>query len=94
MQRVQKLLFHRRVPAPAMFSRIHQVLRKRGTFRLSLREGIGNVDLKTEILDKVNRDPETSTRILARQYGVHNSSVWRTINTKNFYLYYFLRIHG
>ncbi|KAL4119670.1 hypothetical protein QTP88_012462 [Uroleucon formosanum] len=50
---------HRRVPAPAMFSRIHQALRERGTFRRSLRESILNVDLKTEILNEVDRDPET-----------------------------------
>jgi hypothetical protein len=44
----------RRVPALAMFSRIHQALRKRGTFRWSLREGLHNTDLEREILDEVN----------------------------------------
>ncbi|KAL4096583.1 hypothetical protein QTP88_021509 [Uroleucon formosanum] len=70
----------RRVPAPAMFARIHQALRDRGTFRRSLREGVHNADLEREILDEVNRDPETSTRALARQFGVHHTTVWRTIN--------------
>jgi len=72
------------VPSPAMFSRIHQALRERDIFRRSLREGIHNVGLETEILDEVNRDPETSTRALARQFGVHNSTVCRTINGDGF----------
>jgi len=59
-----------------------------------LREGIRNVDLETEIFDEVNRDPETSTRVLAHQFGVHYSSVWRTINTEDLYPYHCLRIHG
>ncbi|CAI6359122.1 unnamed protein product [Macrosiphum euphorbiae] len=85
---------HRRVPAPAMFSRIHQALSERGTFRRSLREGVQNVDLEREILDEVNRDPETSTRTLARQFGVHHSTVWRTINREGLHPYHFLRVHG
>jgi len=59
-----------------------------------LREGIRNVDLETEILDEVNRDPETSTRVLARQFGVHYSTVWRTFNTEGLYPYNFLKVHG
>ncbi|KAL4098417.1 hypothetical protein QTP88_023036 [Uroleucon formosanum] len=70
----------RRVPAPAMFARIHQALRDRGTFRRSLREGVHNADLEREILDEVNRDPETSTRALARQFGVHHTTRTQTIN--------------
>lgn len=84
----------RRVPAPAMFARIHQALRDRGTFRRSLREGVHNADLEREILDEVNRDPETSTRALARQFGVHHTTVWRTINREGLYPYHFLRVHG
>ncbi|KAL4126443.1 hypothetical protein QTP88_010665 [Uroleucon formosanum] len=84
----------RRVPAPAMFARIHQALRDRGTFRRSLREGVHNADLEREILDEVNRDPETSTRALACQFGVHHTTVWRTINREGLYPYYFLRVHG
>jgi hypothetical protein len=66
---------YRRVLVPAMFSRIHQALRERGTFRRSLREGIQNVDLEREILDEVNRDPETSTRTRAHQFRVHHSTI-------------------
>jgi hypothetical protein len=79
----------RRVPAPAMFSRVHQALKERGTFRRSLREGVHNVYLEREILDEVNRDPETSTRTLSRQFGVHHSTVWKTINRAGLYPYHF-----
>jgi len=59
-----------------------------------LREGVHNVDLKREILEEVNRDPETSTRALARQFGVDNSTVWITIIREGLYPYHFLRVHG
>ncbi|KAL4148262.1 hypothetical protein QTP88_002542 [Uroleucon formosanum] len=85
---------HQRVPAPVMFRRIHQALRERGTFRRSSREGIRNVDLETEILDEVNRNPETSTRVFARQFGVHYSTVWKTLNTEGLYPYHYLRDCG
>ncbi|KAL4089948.1 hypothetical protein QTP88_024875 [Uroleucon formosanum] len=77
-----------------MFARIHQALRDRGTFRRSLREGVHNADLEREILDEVNRDPETSTRALAHQFGVHHTTVWRIINREGLYPYHFLRVHG
>jgi len=85
---------HRRVPVPAMFSRIHQALRERDTIRRSLREGVQNVDLEREILDEVNRDSKTSTRLLAHQFGVYHSTVWRTINREGLHPYHFLRVHG
>lgn len=84
----------RRIPAPAMFSRIHQALRERGTFRRLPREGIHNVDLEREILDEVNNDPETTTHALSRQFDVHHSTVWRIINRNGLYPYHFLRVQG
>uniref|UniRef100_A0A2S2R0X2 Uncharacterized protein n=1 Tax=Sipha flava TaxID=143950 RepID=A0A2S2R0X2_9HEMI len=75
----------RRVPAPGMLSKIHQALRERGTFIRSLRKGVHNTDLEKEILNETNRDPETSTRALARQFDVRHSTVWRTINRESLY---------
>jgi len=82
----------RRVPAPAMCSRIHQALREQGTFQLSLREGVHNANIEREIIDEVHRDPETSTRELARKFGVSHSTVWRIINREGLYPYHFLRV--
>ncbi|KAL4149757.1 hypothetical protein QTP88_003625 [Uroleucon formosanum] len=50
--------------------------------------------METEILDEVNRDPETSTRVLVRQFGVHYSTIWRTINREGLYPYHFLTVNG
>jgi hypothetical protein len=49
--------------------------------------------LEREIIDEVNRDPETSTRTLTRQFVVHHSIVWRTINRASLYPYNLLRVH-
>lgn len=60
-----KIVFEK-VPTPAVFSSIHKVIRERCTFRPSLREGVRNADLERKIFDEVNKDPKTSTRLLAR----------------------------
>jgi len=72
-----------------MFSRIHQALRERGSFQPSLKKGVHNVYVKREILDEVNRDPETSTHVPIRQFGVGHSTVWRIINREGLYPYHF-----
>lgn len=87
----------RRLPSSRVFSRLHQRLLERGTVCKQATEAghaLRDVGLEQLVLDNVLNNPGVSSRQLANEVGVSQSSVVRILQENNFHPYHFTKVQS
>lgn len=87
----------RRVPSPAVFSRLHQRLLERGTVYKQPSE-VGparqNVNVDELVLNMVEDNPQISSRQLASEVGVSQWKVLSILHENQFHPYHFTQVQA
>lgn len=89
----------RRLPNARTFDSIHRRLRETGQFAVHRFDAgrnpvVWNVDLEEAVLDRAERNPEISTRLLAAEFGTSNMTIWRILHGNNLYPYHVQRVQA
>lgn len=88
---------NRRVPQHQMFSRVHRQLCETGSFAginvdRGSRRSTRTVSVEEAVLQSIEEQPSSSTRGIARQFGVSQSSVWRILNEERLHPFHLQRV--
>lgn len=87
----------RRHPHHSTFPSVDRRLRETGTFRPHLADTgrprfVRTPQLEETILEAVSENPQTSTRSVASDVGVSNSTVWSVLHEQLLYPYHFQKV--
>ena len=84
----------RRNPDRCVFTRIHQVLREKGSFpgvnRRTECHVQRNLEVDENIIDMVQRSLRSSTRRISARFCVPRMRVWRTLHAEGMYPYHII----
>lgn len=87
-ERYQRFYENRRQPSLPTFNNLYQNLRQFGSFTKPKRdEGVINEDMQINVLAYVDQNPSTSTRQIAAEVGVSQSTVMRILKKHKFHAY-------
>lgn len=90
---------NRRIPDRRIFEYIHRRLRETGQFA-QVRVDLGrnrmqrNVRIEGDVIQRVEADPDVSTRRLAAEFGVSHQTIWRIIHDAGYYPYHLQRVQA
>lgn len=98
-QRQYQLRFpNRRIPSHRVFAAVYQRLRESGSTQERRHDGgrprNADPDVEEEILERFNEDPNTSTRIVARQMGLTQWQVWFTLFSARLYPFHYTPVQA
>lgn len=87
-------------PSPQQFT--HLIIRARETGNLQTRQGRDGgpgrhqriLDAEEHVLNLAEENPSISTRRIARQIGISNRIVWRTLRENQLYPFHVQRVHA
>lgn len=90
---------NRRIPDARTFDAIHRRLRETRSF-VPVRVDAGrprpppNANIEADIIQRVENNPDVSTRRLAHEFGISHSTVWRIIHDAGYYPYHLQRVQA
>lgn len=90
---------NRQIPDHATFSTIHRRLGENGRFALvtdfpGRRAAASQVNIDAQIIQRLENDPQVSTRRLALEFEVSQSTIWRIISNAGYYPYHLQRVQA
>ena len=88
---------HRRVPSRTIFARLERRLRERGTFTVNRIDcgaprRVRTPQFEEDVLRRVERDPSTNTRRMARDLRGSSTTVWRVLHQEHLHPYHIARV--
>lgn len=86
---------NRQTPSHIIFARLHRRLSNSGSFMVETQEHARRVitpNIEDTVLNLVQNNPGISTRAIASQIGISNTSVWRILHTNDMHPYHIQRV--